>query len=37
MTPLALPYVLLVLGIAGAFMFVMDPLKVAVLRRLELV
>lgn len=37
MTPLALPYVLLVLGIAGAFMFVMDPLKVVVLRRLELV
>ena len=37
MTPLALPYVLLVLAIAGAFMVVMDPLKVVVLRRLGLV
>jgi len=37
MTPLALPYVLLVLAIAGAFMVLMDPLKVVVLRRLGLV
>jgi hypothetical protein len=37
MTPLALPYVLLVLAIAGVFMVLMDPLKVVVLRRLGLV
>jgi len=37
MTSLALPYVALVLGIAVAFMFVMDPVKVAVLRRFRLV
>jgi len=36
MTSLALPYVGLVLGIAAAFMFVMDPVKVAVLRRFRL-
>ena len=36
MTSLALPYVGLVLGIAVAFMFVMDPVKVAVLRRFRL-
>ncbi|HEY6317562.1 MAG TPA: plasma-membrane proton-efflux P-type ATPase [Acidimicrobiia bacterium] len=37
MTSLALPYVALVLGIAVAFMFLMDPVKVAVLRRFRLV
>jgi H+-transporting ATPase len=37
MTPLALPYVLLVLAIAGVFMVLMDPLKVVVLGRLGLV
>ena len=36
MTPLAWPYVALVLAIAVAFMFVMDPVKVVVLRRLGL-
>ena len=37
MTPLALPYVLLVLAIAGGFMVLMDPLKVVVLGPLGLV
>ncbi len=37
MTPLAWPYVLLVLGIAAAFMLIMDPVKVVVLRRFGLV
>jgi len=32
----AWPYVLLVLAVAGAFMLIMDPLKVVVLRRLDL-
>jgi len=36
MTPIAWPYVLLVLAVAGAFMLIMDPLKVVVLRRLGL-
>jgi hypothetical protein len=36
MTPIAWPYVLLVLAVAGAFMLVMDPLNVVVLRRLGL-
>ncbi|HEY5165689.1 MAG TPA: hypothetical protein VIJ44_07050 [Acidimicrobiia bacterium] len=31
MTPLALPYVLLVLAIAGVVMVLMEPLKVVVL------
>lgn len=37
MTPIALPYGLLVLAVAAAFMLVMDPLKVVVVRRLGLV
>ena len=37
MTPLALPYVALVLAIAIGFMFVMDPVKVVSLRRFGLV
>ena len=37
MTSLALPYIVLVLGIAVAFMLVMDPVKLAVLRRFRLV
>jgi H+-transporting ATPase len=37
MTALGLPYVALVLGIACAFMLVMDPVKIAVLRRFGLV
>jgi len=37
MAPLALPYVVLTLGIAAAFMFVMDPIKIAALRRFGLV
>ncbi len=36
MTPLAAPYVAAVLAIAGAFMFVMDPVKLLVLRRFGL-
>jgi hypothetical protein len=37
MTPLALPYVLLVLASTGVFMVLVDRLKVVVLRRLGLV
>ncbi|HEV2311166.1 MAG TPA: plasma-membrane proton-efflux P-type ATPase [Acidimicrobiia bacterium] len=37
MTALGLPYIGLVLAIAAAFMLVMDPVKVAVLRRFRLV
>jgi H+-transporting ATPase len=37
MTPLAAGYVALVLGVAAAFMLVMDPVKVAALRRFKLV
>jgi H+-transporting ATPase len=37
MTPLALPYVALVLAIAVGFMFLMDPVKVVALRRFGLV
>jgi H+-transporting ATPase len=37
MTPIGLPYVLLVLGVAAAFMLVMDPVKVVALRRFGLV
>jgi H+-transporting ATPase len=37
MTPLAAPYVALVLAIAVVFMFVMDPVKVVALRRFGLV
>ncbi len=37
MTPLAIGYVAVVLVIAAAFMFLMDPVKVAALRRFHLV
>jgi hypothetical protein len=36
MAPVAVGYVTLALAIAAAFMFVMDPVKVAVLRRFGL-
>jgi hypothetical protein len=36
MTAVSLPMVLMVLGIAVAWMFIMDPVKVAVLGRLGL-
>jgi H+-transporting ATPase len=37
MTAVALPYVIIVLSVAVAFMFVMDPVKVVALRRFGLV
>ena len=37
MTAVGLPYVILVLVVAVAFMFAMDPVKVVALRRFRLV